>query len=68
MVALVFRVDGIRGDAVDNNSIGWHNKFSMLSKALQPTLVLLELCGFCCSTGEDLYIAALKLMCCNYFD
>ena len=40
----------------------------MLSKALDPPLVLFKLCSLRCGACEYLYITALKLVCSDYLD
>ena len=62
---LIFNVDGISRDAVDNDSVGRHDEFGILAESLKPSLVLLELCSFCGRAGEYLDIAALELVCCH---
>jgi hypothetical protein len=44
---------------VDDNSVGWHNKFCVFSKAADLASILLELRGFRYGRCKDLYVAAL---------
>ena len=53
---------------MDNDSIGRHDELRMLSKTPEPSIVLPELWCLCCGACEYLYIAALELMCSDYFD
>jgi hypothetical protein len=53
---------------VDDDTVGWYDEFCVFSKTADPSIILFELCSFCCRGGEDLYIAALKLMGSDYFD
>ena len=51
---LVFDVDGFGGDAVDNDSIGRHDKFCLVSQSFQPSCVLFELLDLCACAREYL--------------
>lgn len=53
---------------MDNDSVGWHDELRMLSKASKPPPVLFELCGLGCCAREYLQVAALELVCGDYFD
>ena len=65
---LVLDIDRACGDAVDDDSVGWHDKFCVFSQATDPSFVLFESCGLCYRRGKDLYVAALELMGCDYLN
>lgn len=65
---LVFDVDRMGRDAIDNHSIGWHDDRCTVSKAFGPTFVLFELYRFGGCASEYLYVSTFELVYSDYFD
>ena len=61
-------VNRVGCDAMDDHSIGRHNKLGARSQAPEPSLAFLQLRSFGSRAGKYLYVATLKLVCRDYLD
>lgn len=53
---------------MNDDSVGWHDEFSIFSKTSEPSLILFELCGLGCCACKYLYVAVFELVCRYYLD